>query len=44
MTTPETTFDQRFSAPEAVAASWDETRRVLEQAELFWVLPATSTR
>ena len=37
MTTPETTIDQRFSAPEAVAASWDETRRVLEQAELFWV-------
>ena len=37
MTIPETTIDQRFSAPEAVAASWDETRRVLEQAELFWV-------
>jgi nitroimidazol reductase NimA-like FMN-containing flavoprotein (pyridoxamine 5'-phosphate oxidase superfamily) len=37
MTTPETTIDQRFSAPEAVAASWDETRRVLEQAELFWI-------
>jgi general stress protein 26 len=37
MTTPVTTIDQRFSAPEAVAASWGETRRVLEQAELFWI-------
>jgi general stress protein 26 len=37
MTTPVTTIDQRFSSPEAVAASWDETRRVLEQAELSWI-------
>jgi nitroimidazol reductase NimA-like FMN-containing flavoprotein (pyridoxamine 5'-phosphate oxidase superfamily) len=37
MTAPVTTIDQRFSAPEAVAASWDETRTVLEQAELFWI-------
>jgi nitroimidazol reductase NimA-like FMN-containing flavoprotein (pyridoxamine 5'-phosphate oxidase superfamily) len=37
MTTPVTTIDQRFSSPEAVAASWDETRRVLGQAELFWI-------
>ena len=37
MTTPVTTLDQRFSSPEAVAAGWDETRRVLEQAELFWI-------
>ena len=37
MTIPETTLDQRFSAPEAVAASWDDTRQVLEQAEMFWV-------
>ena len=37
MTTPVTTIDQRFSAPEAVAASWVETRRALEQAEMFWV-------
>jgi nitroimidazol reductase NimA-like FMN-containing flavoprotein (pyridoxamine 5'-phosphate oxidase superfamily) len=37
MTTPVTTIDQRFSDPAAVAVSWDETRRVLEQAEMFWV-------
>jgi nitroimidazol reductase NimA-like FMN-containing flavoprotein (pyridoxamine 5'-phosphate oxidase superfamily) len=32
-----TTLDTRFSGPDAVATSWDETRRVLEAAELFWV-------
>ena len=37
MTTPVTTIDQRFSAPDAVAVSWDETRTALEQAELFWI-------
>ena len=30
-----TTLDTRFSGPDAVATSWDETRRVLEAAELF---------
>jgi nitroimidazol reductase NimA-like FMN-containing flavoprotein (pyridoxamine 5'-phosphate oxidase superfamily) len=37
MTTPVTTLDQRFSEPGAVAAPWDETRRVLETAEMFWI-------
>jgi general stress protein 26 len=37
MTTPVTTIDQRFSAPAAVAVSWAETLKVLEQAELFWI-------
>jgi len=37
MTTPVTTLDQRFSEPGAVAVPWDETRRVLETAELFWI-------
>jgi nitroimidazol reductase NimA-like FMN-containing flavoprotein (pyridoxamine 5'-phosphate oxidase superfamily) len=32
-----TTLDTRFSGPDAVATSWDETRRVLEAAELFWI-------
>jgi nitroimidazol reductase NimA-like FMN-containing flavoprotein (pyridoxamine 5'-phosphate oxidase superfamily) len=32
-----TTLDTRFSDPDAVATSWDETRRVLETAELFWI-------
>jgi nitroimidazol reductase NimA-like FMN-containing flavoprotein (pyridoxamine 5'-phosphate oxidase superfamily) len=34
---PETTLDQRFSDPDAVATDWDETRRALETAELFWI-------
>ena len=37
MTTPTTELDARFSEPGAVATSWDETRRVLESAELFWI-------
>jgi nitroimidazol reductase NimA-like FMN-containing flavoprotein (pyridoxamine 5'-phosphate oxidase superfamily) len=37
MTTPVTSLDTRFSAPDAVATSWDETRGVLETAELFWI-------
>ena len=37
MTTPVTTLDQRFSEPDAVATDWEQTRRVLEDAELFWV-------
>jgi general stress protein 26 len=37
MTEPVTTVDERFSDPGAVATEWDETRRVLEAAELFWV-------
>jgi general stress protein 26 len=37
VTTPVTTLDQRFSDPDAAATGWDETRRVLENAELFWI-------
>ena len=37
MTTPVTTLDRRFSEPDAVATGWDETRRALEIAELFWI-------
>jgi nitroimidazol reductase NimA-like FMN-containing flavoprotein (pyridoxamine 5'-phosphate oxidase superfamily) len=38
MTTPvTTTLDQRFSDPDAAATGWDETRRVLETGELFWI-------
>ena len=37
MTTPVTTLDQRFSHPDAVATGWDETRGVLEEAQLFWI-------
>ena len=37
MTTPVTTIDRRYSDPEAVATDWDETCRVLEAAQLFWI-------
>ena len=37
MNEPDTTLDQRFSAPDAGAASWEETRRVLEEAQLSWI-------
>jgi general stress protein 26 len=37
MTAPVTTFDQEYSDPAAVAVTWDETRRAIEAAELFWV-------
>ncbi len=37
LTTPVTKFDERYSDPAATAVSWDETRRALETAELFWI-------
>ena len=37
MKQPETKLDRRFSDPDAVATGWEETRRVLEQAQLFWI-------
>lgn len=37
MTNPVTTLDPRFSDPGAVATDWDETRRALEAAQLFWI-------
>jgi nitroimidazol reductase NimA-like FMN-containing flavoprotein (pyridoxamine 5'-phosphate oxidase superfamily) len=37
MRDPQTELDTRFSDPDAVATGWDETRRVLEQAELSWI-------
>src|ERR1022692_2408733 len=37
MSKPVTSIDTRFSDPVAVATGWDETRAVLETAELFWI-------
>jgi general stress protein 26 len=37
MNTPVTAVDPRFSDPDAVATGWDETRQVVETAELFWI-------
>ncbi len=37
MSKPVTEIDTRFSDPTAVATGWDETRRALEAAEIFWI-------
>ena len=37
MNEPVTTIDPRYSDPNAVAPEWEETLRVLETAELFWL-------
>ena len=34
---PVTQLDVRFSDPGAVATTWDDTRRVLEEAPLSWI-------
>lgn len=37
MREPVTTLDERFSGSDAVPATWDETRRALADAQLFWI-------
>ena len=37
MGSPDTKLDRRFSDGDAVATRWEETRRVLGRAELFWI-------
>jgi general stress protein 26 len=37
MRAPVTTFDKIYSDPTATAVRWEETRRALETAELFWI-------
>jgi uncharacterized pyridoxamine 5'-phosphate oxidase family protein len=37
MTTPVTAIDRQYSDPAAVAVEWEETCRILEAAELFWI-------
>jgi general stress protein 26 len=37
VTRPDTTLDRRFSQPDQQAATWDETRRELEEAQLSWI-------
>lgn len=37
MTTPTTELDATFSEPGSAATSWEDTRRTLETAELFWI-------
>ena len=38
MNEPVTTIDSRFSDSDAVPTPWEETRRLLETAELFWII------
>jgi len=35
---PVTTIDSRFSDSDAVPTPWEETHRLLETAELFWLV------
>jgi hypothetical protein len=37
MLVPVTTFDRIYSDPAATETSWDQTREILESAELFWI-------
>jgi general stress protein 26 len=38
VSTPTTSdLDTRFSEPEAIATTWEQARRKLEAAELFWI-------
>jgi nitroimidazol reductase NimA-like FMN-containing flavoprotein (pyridoxamine 5'-phosphate oxidase superfamily) len=37
MNAPVTSVDQHYSDADAVATRWEDTRRVLEAAELFWI-------
>ena len=37
MNEPVTTIDTRYSETDGVVTSWEQTRRVLETAELFWL-------
>ena len=37
MPAPVTTLNQQYSDPVATATEWEETRKVLETAELFWL-------
>jgi general stress protein 26 len=34
---PVTELDARFSDPEAVPTPWEDVRRTIEEAELFWI-------
>jgi group II intron reverse transcriptase/maturase len=42
MSDPMTTIDPRYSDPDTVATEWEDTRRALEMAELFWITTVRS--
>ena len=37
MNEPVTTMDTRYSEPDGAVTSWEETRRILETAGIFWL-------
>jgi general stress protein 26 len=37
MPTPTTALDARYSEPDTSATAWDDARRLLEDAQLFWL-------
>jgi general stress protein 26 len=37
MSEPTSTLDERFSEPDTTATPWEQTRHLLESAELFWI-------
>jgi len=37
MTAPITRLNREYSSSEAAVTGWEETRKVLEEAELFWI-------
>ena len=38
---PVTELDPRYSVPDGVATSWEETRHVLETAMVYWLCAST---
>jgi hypothetical protein len=44
MADPVAELDARFSDPAAVATPWDHTRRVIDEAELFWISTVRADR
>ena len=41
---PVTELDQRFSGPGAEATPWDDARRAIEKAEVFWISTVRADR
>ncbi len=44
MAEPAAGLDARFSDPGSAATTWDDTRRVLEAAQLFWITTVLADR
>jgi nitroimidazol reductase NimA-like FMN-containing flavoprotein (pyridoxamine 5'-phosphate oxidase superfamily) len=42
MTEPKTELDDRFSDSGVVATQWEDARRLIESAQLFWIATVRS--